>query len=242
MDSGLGKVKFQFMKASVGKGLSRSIEDYLKVIYKLEADSGSAQTSAIAEALAIAPPSVSGMVKRLAEAGLLEHSRYRGVRLTEAGQHQALRILRRHRIIESYLIEQLEYDWHNVHQEAERLEHAVSDALIDRMDQALGRPSHDPHGAPIPTPDSEIETIHYVPMTDLDVGSAGQLRMVGDKDSERLRFIASLGLRPGVAFDVVARQPFNGPLTIRLEGGRQEVIGYELANSLQCEEVGGDAT
>ncbi len=227
------------MKAPAGQHLSRSIEDYLKVIYKLQEASGTAQTSVIAEALSIAPPSVSGMVKRLAEAGLLEHSRYHGVRLTEEGQRQALRMLRRHRIIESYLIEQLGYDWHNVHEEAERLEHAVSDDLIDRMDQALGRPSHDPHGAPIPTPDGEIETTHYVPMTDMDVGSAGELRMVGDKDSERLRFIASLGLRPGVAFDVVARQPFKGPLTIRLAGDREEIIGYELANSLQCEKVKG---
>ena len=228
------------MKGTMGKGLSRSIEDYLKVIYKLQADSGSAHTSAIAEALSIAAPSVSGMVKRLAEAGLLEHSRYRGVRLTVDGQQQALRMLRRHRIIESYLIEELNYDWHNVHEEAERLEHAVSDDLIDRMDRALGRPAHDPHGAPIPTAEGEIESPNYVRMTDLEVGSAGQFRMVGDKDSERLQFIASLGLRPGVAFDVVARQPFNGPLTIRLEGDREEVIGYELANSMQCEKVSGE--
>ena len=228
------------MKDMMGKVLSRSIEDYLKVIYKLQVDSGSAHTSAIAEALSIAAPSVSGMVKRLAEAGLLEHSRYRGVRLTEDGQKQALRMLRRHRIIESYLIEQLGFDWHNVHEEAERLEHAVSDDLIDRMDQALGRPSHDPHGEPIPTADGKIETPHYVRMTDLDVGATGQFRMVGDQDTERLRFIASLGLRPGVAFEVVACQPFNGPLTIRLEGDREEVVGYELASSLRCEEGSGN--
>ncbi len=219
------------------QGLSRSIEDYLKIIYRLQAESGSAQTGAIAERLSIAPPSVSGMVKRLAESGLVEHAPYKGVQLTETGQRQALRVLRRHRIIELYLIAQLEYAWHDVHEEAERLEHAVSDDLIERMDRALGHPSHDPHGAPIPTADGEIETTHYVPMTDLDVGSAGWLRMVGDKDSERLRFIASLGLKPGVQFDVITRQPFNGPLTIRFEDNREEVIGYELANSLQCEKV-----
>ena len=228
------------MASTTRRGLSRSIEDYLKVIYKLQAESGPAQTSAIAEALSIAPPSVSGMVKRLAEAGLLTHAPYRGVQLTEAGQRQALRMLRRHRIIELYLIERLDYDWHNVHEEAERLEHAVSDGLIERMDHALGRPSHDPHGAPIPTADGDIDSTPYVPMTDLEVGSAGRLRMVGDKDSERLRFIASLGLRPGVRFDVVARQPFNGPLTILMESGREEVVGHELAHSLQCEAVGAE--
>ncbi len=225
------------MMSTERQGLSRSIEDYLKVIYRLQAESGSAQTSAIAETLSIAPPSVSGMVKRLAESGLVEHAPYKGVHLTETGQRQALRMLRRHRIIELYLIAQLGYAWHDVHEEAERLEHAVSDDLIERMDEALGRPSHDPHGAPIPTADGEIETTRYVPMTDIDVGSAGWLRMVGDKDSERLRFIASLGLRPGVRFDVIARQPFNGPLTIRFDGDREEVIGHELANSLQCEKV-----
>lgn len=224
------------MMSTERQGLSRSIEDYLKIIYRLQAESGSAQTSAIAERLSIAPPSVSGMVKRLAESGLLEHAPYKGVQLTETGQRQALRMLRRHRIIELYLIAQLGYAWHNVHEEAERLEHAVSDDLIERMDRALGRPSHDPHGAPIPTADGEIDTTHYVAMTDIDVGSAGWLRMVGDKDSERLRFIASLGLRPGVQFDVIARQPFNGPLTIRFDD-REEVIGHELANSLQCEKV-----
>jgi DtxR family Mn-dependent transcriptional regulator len=223
--------------AEARQRLSRSIEDYLKVIYKLQSESGSAQTSAIAEALSIAPPSVSGMVKRLAETGLLTHTRYRGVQLTEAGERQALKMLRRHRIIETYLIGQLEYDWHNVHEEAERLEHAVSEELIERMDHALGRPSHDPHGAPIPTADGEIETTKYTPMTDIAVGAAAHLRMVGDKDSERLRFIASLGLRPGVQFDVVARQPFNGPVTIRFGDDREEVVGYELAHSLQCEEV-----
>ncbi len=225
------------MMSTARQGLSRSIEDYLKIIYKLQAESGSAQTSAIAEGLSIAPPSVSGMVKRLAESGLVEHAPYKGVQLTETGQRQALRVLRRHRIIELYLIAQLGYDWHNVHEEAERLEHAVSDDLIERMDHALGRPSHDPHGAPIPTADGEIETTHCIPMTDIDVGSAGRLRMVGDKDPERLRFIASLGLRPGVQFDLIARQPFHGPLTIRFDGDREEVIGYELANSLQCEKV-----
>ena len=209
------------------RGLSRSIEDYLKVIYKLEQEDGSALTSAVAQALGIAPPSVSGMVKRLAESGLVEHVPYRGVRLTEEGRWRALNMLRRHRVLESYLIEKLGYAWDDVHDEAERLEHAVSDGLIERMSA----------GAPIPTAKGEVEQQVLVPMTALDVGSAGQLCMVGDQDSERLRFIASLGLRPGVKFKVLARQPFNGPITIQLDDQRQEVVGYELAGSLGCESI-----
>lgn len=217
--------------------MSRSIEDYLKVIYKLELESGSAQTSAIADALAIAPPSVSGMVKRLADADLVTHVPYRGVELTEAGRRQALRMLRRHRILESYLIGHLGYDWDDVDREAERLEHAVSDDLVERMAVKLGNPTHDPHGAPIPSAAGTIDPTRYLPMTEIEVGLAGRFRMIGDADPERLRFIASLGLRPGAEFRVLDRQPFNGPVTIELDGDRKEVIGFALASSLQCEQL-----
>ena len=222
-------------ESETGPDLSRSIEDYLKTIYKLELEAESAQTSAIAEALSIAPPSVSGMVKRLAEVGLVEHTPYRGVQLTETGRRQALKMLRRHRVLESYLIAELGYDWHNVHDEAERMEHAVSDGLIARMAEALGNPTYDPHGAPIPTAAGSVEEAEFVRMSDIEAGAEAVLRMVGDSDSERLKFIASLGLRPGVKFTVTARQPFKGPITVRLEDERQEVIGHELAASLRCE-------
>ena len=132
-------------------GLSRSVEDYLKVIYSLCEPGEVASTTSIAETLEVQPASVTGMVKRLAEAGYLEHVPYRGVQLTEAGKRTALRILRRHRILETYLTERLGYRWEDVHQEAERLEHAASDELIERMATALENPSSDPHGAPIPT-------------------------------------------------------------------------------------------
>ncbi len=220
-------------------GYSRSTEDYLKAIYWLEVGGGTAQTSAIAEALDIAPPSVSGMVKRLSESGLLEHVPYRGVQLTWAGRRAALRMVRRHRILETYLTSKLGYDWDSVHEEAERLEHAVSDELIERMALALGNPRYDPHGAPIPTVDGKIEEPDLTTLTDVTVGATVELRMVSDKDSDLLRYIASLGLRPGVGFEVVARQPFRGPLTIRFLGPvpKEQVIGYELANSLHCEIV-----
>ncbi len=217
-------------------GYSRSTEDYLKTIYSLEADGGTAQTSAIAEALEVAPPSVSGMVKRLSESGLLEHVPYRGVQLTKAGRRAALRMVRRHRILETYLTSKLGYDWDSVHEEAERLEHAVSDELIERMAMALGNPAYDPHGAPIPTVDGDIEEPDLIPLSELELDAVAEFRMVSDKDSERLRYLASLGLRPGVRFVTVGKQPFRGPLTIRLHGTtpRDQVVGFELAQSLLC--------
>jgi DtxR family Mn-dependent transcriptional regulator len=216
--------------------LTRSTEDYLKAIYQLEAETGAAQTSAIAELLAIAPPSVTGMIKRLSESGLLEHTPYKGVQLTAAGRRAALRIVRRHRILETYLTTKLGYDWDSVHQEAERLEHAVSDELIERMAMALGYPQYDPHGAPIPTPTGEVERLAHVPLSDIPVGTVAELRMVSDKDPERLRYVASLGLRPGVTFEVTAKQPFRGPVSVRIGGHvpRDQVVGHELAQSLYC--------
>lgn len=216
--------------------LSRSTEDYLKAIYQLEASTGSAVTSAIAEALDIAPPSVTGMVKRLSESGLLEHTPYKGVQLTVAGRRAALRMVRRHRILETYLTTKLGYEWDSVHEEAERLEHAVSDELIERMAMALGNPRYDPHGAPIPTPGGEVETLEHIPLSELPVGAVAELRMVSDEDAERLRFVGSLGLRPGVTFEVTARQPFRGPVSVRIGGHvpRDQVIGFELAQALYC--------
>lgn len=221
---------------SDGPALTKSVEDYLKAIYELELGGTPAQTSAIATALEVAPPSVSGMIKRLSEAGLLQHVPYRGVQLTEEGRRTALKMVRRHRVVETYLTTKLGYDWDSVHDEAERLEHAVSDGLIERMAMALGNPRYDPHGAPIPTKDGTIETPDYVPLSDVPVGGIAQLRMVDDKDAARLRFIASLGLKPGVSFEVIARQPFRGPTTIELAGSaaKEQVIGHELAESLLC--------
>jgi DtxR family Mn-dependent transcriptional regulator len=217
-------------------GYSRSIEDYLKAIYEIEARGGPAQTSAIAESLGVAAPSVSGMIKRLSDGGLLEHSPYRGVQLTRAGRRAALKIVRRHRILETYLTTKLGYGWDSVHDEAERLEHAASDGLVERMAMALGNPRYDPHGAPIPTPEGEVEHPELEPLSEVPVGETVELRMVADRDPELLRYLASLGLRPGVAFEIVARQPFQGPVTVRFLGasGKEQVVGHELAGALQC--------
>ncbi len=216
--------------------LSRAHEDYLRVIYNLEDRFGVAQTSAIAGVLDLAPASVSRMVKRLAELGLVEHAPHRGVRLTDSGRQAALQVLRHHRIIEAYLHEKLGYEWDSVDAEADRLEHAVSDELVETMARAMGNPRYDPHGAPIPTSTGDLEQPEVVPMTEISVGVPAEFRMVNDQDPERLRFLATLGLKPGAHFKVLARQPFRGPLTLLVEGDDrwEQVVGFELANSLAC--------
>jgi DtxR family transcriptional regulator, Mn-dependent transcriptional regulator len=217
--------------------LSRSVEDYLKAIYHLAEGGEVVATSDIAERMAVAPASVTGMVKRLAEAGHLEHTPYHGVRLTDAGQKAALAVVRRHRILETYLITKLGYDWAGVHDEAERLEHAVSDDLIERMAFALGDPQYDPHGAPIPTREGTIERPSLVALAEVDTGATVTLRQVGDDDAERLRFLKSLGLVPTAEITVVDKQPFGGPISIRVGGdkGGERVIGTELAASILVE-------
>jgi DtxR family Mn-dependent transcriptional regulator len=216
--------------------LSRSVEDYLKVIYHLSSEGGFATTSDIAAMLAVAPPSVSGMVKRLSEAGLIEHVPYRGVQLTHQGRRAALRLIRRHRIIEVYLTQRLSYDWDDVHEEAERLEHAVSDELIERMARALGDPHYDPHGAPIPTVEGDIEETELVSLAEAVVGAIVDVRQVDDEDSARLRYLAELGLTPGTRLAVTERQPFNGPTIVRL-GDAVRVVGQDLARSVLCRPV-----
>jgi DtxR family Mn-dependent transcriptional regulator len=216
--------------------LTRSVEDYLKVIYHLSSQGGFAATSDIAAQLDVSAPSVSGMVKRLSETGLIEHVPYRGVQLTGQGRRAALKMIRRHRILEVYLIEQLGYDWGGVHDEAERLEHAVSDVLIERMSGALGHPRYDPHGAPIPTAAGEIEEADLISVADAPVGRALELRQVGTEDPARLRYLAEEGLVPGAHLTVTDRQPFNGPTTVQLSLGLR-VIGRELAQLLWCREA-----
>jgi DtxR family Mn-dependent transcriptional regulator len=216
--------------------LSRSIEDYLKAIHGLERSGDSVQTGALADSLGIAPASVSGMVRRLNELGLINHVPYRGVELTESGRRAALRIIRRHRILETYLATVFEWDWDTVHEEAEQLEHAASDRLIERMAAMLGDPRYDPHGAPIPTAEGEMEEQDLVPMSDVPTGAMGEFRLVSDEDAERLRYIASLDFRVGTRFEVLEASPFNGPVTVkRLDAdAAPQVIGFELAQSLLC--------
>lgn len=214
--------------------LSRSVEDYLKAIYHLSSQGGFAATSDIAGMLTVAPPSVSGMIRRLSDTGLIEHVPYRGVQLTNQGRRAALRMIRRHRVLELYLTERLGYDWDGVHDEAERLEHAVSDGLIDRMARALGEPRYDPHGAPIPTAAGEIEEAALESVAAAEVGARLELRQVDTEDPARLRYLAAQGLVPGRRLTLTGRHPFNGPVTVMLDPGGERVIGLELAQLLLC--------
>jgi DtxR family transcriptional regulator, Mn-dependent transcriptional regulator len=214
--------------------LSRSVEDYLKAIWSLVERGEAASTSNIAQALDVQPASVSGMVKRLAEAGWVEHLRYRGVTLTDEGNREALRIVRRHRVLETYLSRRLGYSWDDVHAEAERLEHAASDDLIDRMAAALEHPTEDPHGAPIPTRGGEVEARPRLVLADAEPGSEVRIRAVRDDDPERLRVMESRGLVPGVVVAVESRVAPGGPLTVRVggEGGKPQTIGVQLAGRI----------
>src|SRR5881394_1214053 len=220
--------------------LTRSVEDYLKSVFHLSNQGGFATTSDIAAMLEVAPPSVSGMMKRLSETGLIEHVPYRGVQLTQQGRRAALQMIRRHRILESYLTSKLGYDWGDVHVEAERLEHAVSEKLIGRMADALGEPRYDPHGAPIPTAAGEIEEAELVSLAAAEVGHTVVLQEVSDEHPARLRYLAEQGLRPGVQLTVIDRQPFNGPTTARLGDGTTRVVGQELALLLLCRPADGE--
>jgi len=215
--------------------LSRSVEDYLKAIFRLSNQGGFATTSDIAALLSLSPPSVSGMVKRLSEMGLIEHVPYRGVQLTSQGRRAALRMIRRHRVLELYLTRTLGYDWDNVHNEAERLEHAVSDELIERMAAALGDPHYDPHGDPIPTATGDIEETELISLAEAQIGDSLELRQVVTQDPARLRYFAEQGLVPGVRVTVTDRQPFNGPTTVLFNAsGTARIIGQELAQLLSC--------
>lgn len=214
-----------------------AVEDYLKAIYQLTEGDAAVGTSAIAERLGVAPGSVTGMLKRLGKLSLVEHERYQGARLTATGRREALRMIRRHRVLELFMVEILGYSWDQVHAEAERLEHAVSDGLVDRMAHVLGDPENDPHGHPIPSSAGQIEAPELPTLAELEPGERGTLRRVSDEDPAALRYLARLNLIPGVRLEVLERTPFKGPLRVRV-GEVEEMIGLELAARLRVERSG----
>ena len=210
---------------------TQPVEDYLKAIYELERAGTAAATNDLATQLRVAPASVTGMVRRLADHGLLTYERYHGVRLTEQGKRVALRTLRRHRVIEAYLVQALGYGWDEVHDEAERLEHAASDDLIDKMARAIGEPNVDPHGAPIPSREGSIEEETYVALSELAVGTNARIMRVADEDPDLLRHLKELALTPGRMVCVLERAPYGGPIEVRANG-KSVVIGTSLAERL----------
>ncbi|MBW7932616.1 MAG: metal-dependent transcriptional regulator [Gemmatimonadaceae bacterium] len=211
--------------------LTRQAEDYLKAIYEIERDGEPAGTTAIAARLGIASASVSGMIRRLARQGLMTVERYRGVQLTPAGRRLALQMIRRHRVLESYLVTRLGFGWDSVHDEAERLEHAASPALIEAMAAALGDPDEDPHGAPIPRADGTVDDSRLRTLDDLAVGTAARVARMSDRDPALLRYLAELGIKPGASLRLVDRAPFEGPLTVAV-GRARHVIGAAVARKV----------
>ena len=215
-----------------------AVEDYLKAIYMLSDAGGAVATNAIAERLGVAAGSVTGMLKRLGKLDLVEYQRYQGVRLTDQGRHEAIRMIRRHRILELFLVEFVGYTWDQVHDEAERLEHAASDQLVNRMANILGDPEADPHGHPIPSRAGKVPA-HVLPtLADLEEGASAILRRVSDEDPEALRYMARLNLIPGVRLELLERTPFDGPLRVRVAGA-EEMIGRQLAQRLRVERLDG---
>lgn len=215
--------------------LSDAIEDYLKTIYKLQwGREERVTTSAISERLGLSPAAVTGMIKKMAEMGLVRHTPYQGVELTPAGMKVALEVIRHHRLIELYLIEALGLSWDKVHDEAEKLEHVLSEEVEDKIAQVLGWPTRDPHGGTIPTKDGRVEDTVLALLSDLEPGASAIVRQVSDRDAEMLRYLATLGLKPGAPVDLMERAPFNGPLRVRV-GGDEHVLGRELASRVRVE-------
>ncbi|HEU6443665.1 MAG TPA: metal-dependent transcriptional regulator [Gaiellaceae bacterium] len=208
--------------------LSDAIQDYLKEIYKLEASGRRVTTSALAEQLDVSSPSVTSMLKKLASLGLVEHERYRGATLTAKGEKVALEVIRHHRLLEQYLSQTLGLPIDALHDEADRLEHALSEELEAHIDRTLGFPTHDPHGDPIPGPDLKISPTVSAPLSTLEPGSKAVVSRVPDGDGELLRYLAELKLMPGSRIEITNAAPFEGPLTVRV-GGEEHAISRELA-------------
>ena len=215
--------------------VSPHVQDYAKAVYALEARAGTAvSTNDLAERLGVTPGSVSGMVRKLSELGLVEHERYHGVRLTAQGRRVALEVLRHHRLIELFLAEDLGMPWDRVHAEAEVLEHVLSEDLEQLISARLGNPTLDPHGDPIPTPALEIDEGHTRSLDELQAGAAGRFVRVSDSDPEMLRYLAEQGIALGDRLEVAGRQPFGGPVFVRIEA-RELPLGGQLARAMRIE-------
>jgi DtxR family transcriptional regulator, Mn-dependent transcriptional regulator len=208
--------------------LSPSMEDYLKAVFHLEAEAEPVTTSAIADRVQVAPPSVSAMVRRLRHAGLVADRPSPGLRLTSHGRRHAQRVVRRHRLIETFLAEVLDMTWDEVHEEAERLEHVIGSTLEERIAARLGEPTHDPHGDPIPPREGAHDEAWPDPLDAAPTGSWFVVERVSDRDSDALRYLDRLGIRPGTRLLVAGRGPFGGPLWVEIDGVRH-ALGHPLA-------------
>jgi DtxR family Mn-dependent transcriptional regulator len=214
---------------------TEAIQNYAKAIYAIEQRNGGAvTTTALAERLGVTPASASSMVKKLDELGFVSHVPYKGVRLTARGKRVALEVLRHHRLLELYLAESLGVPWDRVHDEAEVLEHVLSEELEELIAAKLGNPTHDPHGDPIPSRELQLEEEKTESLSSLDVGARAVFVRVSDSDPAMLRYLAERGITPGDDFEVIEKQPFGGPLSTRF-GDDVHVLGGALANAMRVE-------
>jgi DtxR family Mn-dependent transcriptional regulator len=217
--------------------LSTAVEDYLKAIYKLQQHGGEAvATGAIARALDISPASATNMAKRLAEMRLVHYESYQGVTLTEAGAKIALEVIRHHRLLELYLKEVMDYSWEQLHEEAERLEHHISEAFESKLDELLGYPTHDPHGHPIPTREGTVDEMASHVLADVEPGQRATISHLNDDDPALLHHLEERGLLPGADLTVVDREPFDGPMTVRIDG-QEQLVGQVVARSVFVQPV-----
>jgi len=211
--------------------LTPATEDYLKTIYKLQDANDVVTTNAVAERMDVSAASVTNMMKKLAEMGLVEYVRYQGITLTDAGCKIALEIIRHHRLLEVYLAEAMGFSWDQVDAEAERLEHVISEEFEDKIDEMLGYPTTDPHGSPIPKKDGTIVKTEHERLVNIRPGQSVIVRRVPDSDPALLRYLGELGLRPAATVAVLKKEPFDGPLLIRI-GDHKYHIGHQVAHSV----------
>jgi DtxR family Mn-dependent transcriptional regulator len=212
---------------------SAAVEDYAKAIYALQArGDGAVSTTALADRLGVTPASASGMVRKLDDQGLVTHAPYHGVRLTPEGTKLALEVVRHHRLLELYLAESLGVPWDRVHDEAEVLEHVLSEDLEALIAAKLGNPTHDPHGDPIPTAELELPEEETACLASLAPGTKGTFVRVSDADPEMLRYLAARGIAPGAALEVQDRQPFGGPLFVSFDA-TTHILGDNLASAMR---------
>jgi DtxR family transcriptional regulator, Mn-dependent transcriptional regulator len=212
--------------------LTAAVQDYVKAIYTLDSGEGPVTTTALAERLDVRPASVSGMLPKLMELGLVEHEPYHGVRLTQRGTRVALEVVRHHRLLELFLVESLGMTWDEVHAEAEVLEHVLSEELEELIAAKLGDPAFDPHGDPIPSRELKVPKDRSRSLHSLEPGERATFVRVSDSDPEMLRFLSDRGIAPGAEIEVVERQPFDGPLYVRA-GDDVHVLGAVLARAMR---------
>jgi DtxR family transcriptional regulator, Mn-dependent transcriptional regulator len=222
-------------------GSSKSVQDFIKAVYALQQnllpdEEKGVSTNALKDVLNITAPSVTDMAKRLAESGLIDYVKYQGVKLTEKGEAMALKLIRTHRLIELYLVQELGYALHEVHDEADKLEHAVSERFIAAIDAKLGHPQFDPHGDPIPDAHGLITRRELCPLSELPLATPARVSQLIANDSDMLQHTLDRGFALHTEVEVTARDPFEGPLTVKL-GEQQTVIGHQVAESILVEVV-----